>query len=270
MARKTNLNATDLDELARAKGLLEHPGLTARITNLLGSPIEKGFDLLPVKWNEKVQLATRAALDKALGLALGTMKVREQDEPSMVWHKVAVALSGAGGGAFGLPALVLELPVSTTIMLRSIADIARSQGEDLESVASKLACLEVFALGGKSTSDDATESGYFLIRVALARAVADAAEHVAKRGIAVEAAPALIRLVSIIAGRFGIVVSQKAAAMAVPAIGAVGGAMVNTLFMDHFQRMADGHFTVRRLERKYGADAVREAYDQLGIQAGKD
>ena len=41
--------------------------------------------------------------------------------------------SGAAGGAFGLATLPLELPVSTVIMLRSIADIAISEGEDLSS-----------------------------------------------------------------------------------------------------------------------------------------
>jgi hypothetical protein len=59
-------------------------------------------------------------------------------------------LSGAIGGAFGLTALAVELPLSTAIMLRSIADIARSEGEDLTMVESRLACLEVFALGGRS------------------------------------------------------------------------------------------------------------------------
>jgi hypothetical protein len=68
-------------------------------------------------------------------------------------------VSGAVGGFFGLPALALELPVSTTLLLRAIADIARSEGEPIKSTESRLACLEVFALGGNSRSDDATESG---------------------------------------------------------------------------------------------------------------
>jgi hypothetical protein len=43
----------------------------------------------------------------------------------------------------------------------------------------------------------------------------------------------------------------------------VGGAAVNLAFIEHFQEMARGHFTVRRLERVYGADAVRGEYDHL-------
>lgn len=33
------------------------------------------------------------------------------------------------------------------------------------------------------------------------------------------------------------------------------------MFIDHFQDMSRGHFTVRRLERIYGAQPVRAAYD---------
>jgi hypothetical protein len=59
-------------------------------------------------------------------------------------------------------------------------------------------------------------------------------------------------------------VSEKVAVEAVPVIGAAGGAAINVLFTGHFQRMAHGHFTVRRLERTYGEAAVREAYEALG------
>ncbi len=41
------------------------------------------------------------------------------------------------------------------------------------------------------------------------------------------------------------------------------GALVNTVFMDHFQKVAQAHFRVRRLERKYGAARLRAHYDAL-------
>ena len=72
-----------------------------------------------------------------------------------------------------------------------------------------------------------------------------------------------MRLIAQIASRFGVVVTQKLAAQAVPVIGAVGGAAVNYAFIDHFQEMARAHFIVRRLERRYGKDAVRTAYERL-------
>ncbi len=178
-------------------------------------------------------------------------------------HKLLVAAAGAGAGALGLPALAVELPVSTTIMLRSIAEIARSEGEQLKTPETKLACLEVFALGGRSKADDAVESAYFAVRVALARALAEAAEHLAKKGLAQRGAPALVRFITRVAARFGIAVSEKAAAQAIPIIGAVGGALLNTMFIDHFQDMAHGHFIVRRLERTYDPELVKSEYLKL-------
>lgn len=257
------LSDQDLAALAEAKRLLENPGLAAKLTNLLGKPIEKSFDLLPERVRTQVMVATRDALGLALRLALSSMDV-EKATSRPLWHKLAATASGAAGGAFGLPALAIELPVSTTIICRSIADIARANGEDLSSAEARMACIEVFALGGASSADDASETAYFAIRAALARAVSEAAEYVATQAVASESAPALVRLIGLVAARFKVQVSQKAAAGAVPLIGAAGGAAVNYLFIDHFQDMSRGHFAVRRLERAYGADAVRAAWERLG------
>jgi hypothetical protein len=66
-----------------------------------------------------------------------------------------------------------------------------------------------------------------------------------------------------LASRFGFVVTEKAAAQAVPIIGAVSGAVINYAFIAHFQGVARGHFTVRRLERVYGKDVVEAEYRRL-------
>ena len=106
-----------------------------------------------------------------------------------------------------------------------------------------------------------SESGYFAVRAVLAKSVSEAARYVLERGLAEETAPVILRFVSQIATRFGVVVSQKLAAQAVPIIGAAGGAAINYAFIDHFQTVARGHFTVRRLERLYGPTLVRAEYD---------
>jgi hypothetical protein len=263
------LSAAHLLELAEARRLLETPGIAVKASNLLGRPIEAGIGLLPAGWRDKVADATRDALMTALNGALRTMDRRPGAEgtaaapASSGWHKLAATLSGAAGGAFGLPALLIELPVSTTIMCRSIADIARAEGESLDDPAVRLACIEVFALGGKGPGDDAAETGYFAVRAALARAVSDAAQFLATHAVAGEGAPALLRLVALVAARFHLQVSEKVAAQAVPVIGAAGGALINLMFIDHYQGVSRGHFTVRRLERLYGEDVVRRAYDAL-------
>jgi len=148
-------------------------------------------------------------------------------------------------------------------MLRSIGDVARSEGEDLADPETALACLQVFALGGIEGEADAAESGYFAVRGVLAKSVAQATRFIAERGVLSESAPALLEFIAQIASRFGVVVTQKLAAQAVPVIGALGGAAVNYAFIDHFQETARAHFTVRRLERSYGRNAVRTAYEQF-------
>jgi len=148
-------------------------------------------------------------------------------------------------------------------MLRSIADIARSEGESISSMETKLACMEVFALGGTTRADDASEGGYYAVRAALAKSIADASEFLVTKTLTEEGAPVLIRFITVIAERFGIQVTEKAAAQAIPAIGAAGGAIINTLFMDHYQDMAKGHFIIRRLERKYSKALIEDTYAAL-------
>ena len=257
------LSQSEISELKGAKRLLENPGIAAKVSNFVGTPIEKVLKRLPESMSATVNDITRRSIEKALDVALLTMDRDGQGASSNWWHRLAVVATGAGGGAFGLPALAIELPVSTTIMLRSIADIARSEGEDLRSPDARLQCVQVLALGGDSRSDDGSESGYFAARAALATSISEAAAHLTKKGLTQHGAPAIVRLITQVATRFSIVVSEKAAAQAVPVVGAFGGAAINSLFIGHFQDMGRGHFIVRRLERLHGQEEVRRLYEEL-------
>jgi len=258
------LAAADLQQLKAAKNLLENPGIAAKLAAIVGSPLEKGIKMLPKRVQGSVHKATQSALMKALNLAVTSLGKKASAEPSRdKIHKLAAAASGAAGGAFGIAALTWELPISTTLMLRSIADIAAAEGHDPRHLDTKLDCLTVFGLGAEGDPDNPAESGYFAARTALAGAVTEAAKHLAKKGVTSGSAPALVRLVSLIGSRFGVVVSEKAAAQAIPILGAAGGALINTIFIGHYQDMARGHFIVRRLEKIHGAEPVRLAYDKL-------
>lgn len=149
--------------------------------------------------------------------------------------------------------------------MRAIATIARENGEDTESPETGMACLEVFALGGRSESDDGTETGYYAVRGAMAKVVGDAIAFLSREvaTLAGRQAPVVLRFVARVAQRFSIQVTEKAAAQALPVVSAASAAAINVVFINHFQDMATGHFTVRRLERKYGPEAVRTAYDSL-------
>jgi hypothetical protein len=270
-----SLSDDDLKALRRAKHELESPALAMKLASIVGAPLEKLLSRMPAFANEKVTDATELALRKCLSIALRTLGRQDgatplvvPDKPSNLLHKFAVATTGAAGGAFGLFALPVELPVTTTLMFRSICDIARSEGEDLTSIDTQLQCLTVLGMGGTSSSDDDADFGYFIMRGALAQAVSKASSEIASKGFTSHGSAALLRLLNTIASRFSVQVSEQVAAKSIPAIGAVLGAMVNTVFMDHFQHIAHGHFTVRRLERRYGLDAVQAAYQAIDALPG--
>lgn len=254
----------DLAALTRAVAALTQATLASRFNAVLGRQIDLAAQIVPAPVLSAVNRATVAALRIALRTAIRSLRGRQGPRTARPrLHIAAAALSGAAGGAFGLSALPVELPVSTTIMLRSIAEIAQSEGENLAEPESMLACLEVFALGSGSDNGPAGESGYLAMRSVLAKSITEAARYVVQRGMAEEAAPAIVRLMSQIASRFGVAVGQKAMTQALPVIGALTGAAINAAFTDHFQGIARGHFTVRRLERRYGAEPIRALFEDL-------
>jgi len=260
-----SLSKSELDDLHSAKVLLEHPGFSIRLANLIGSPVEMGFKLLPKGWSGQVNKATKAALMKALHLAVKSLGHPRQRHSREALHKVLAGASGGIGGALGLFALPVELPVSTIIMLRSIADIARSEGHDIALIQTRLECLEVFAFGGDVKLEGSEESAYWITRTALAKSISEAATLLSQKGALDAASPVVVKLVNSIASRFGAIVSEEVAAKAVPVIGAAGGGIVNVLFMAHFQEMARGHFIVKRLEAKHGQAIIKALYEEVKI-----
>lgn len=246
-------------ELAAAIEALEGPSVTARIAGLVGTPVEALKNRLPVVAQRMLDGAIRRALTGAMKAALRTDPSRTPvPVPSDWFHRGLAAATGAAGGAFGLPGTLMELPVSTTLLLRQIAAVAAEEGEDLSDPYAAAECLKVFALGGRDPADDAAESGYFAVRIALAETLKGAVS----RGLAGMMLPGFIGAV---AGRFGGPVAVKLSAQAAPVVGAAAGAAVNIAFLEHFRTVARGHFIVRRLERQHGVEAVRTAYEALRV-----
>lgn len=291
--RTSILSNADYIALEKAVLLLENPGLVARCSSVLASPIEWTIDALPEGVKKQIGKAAEAAISGALALAIKTMSIDEPDsdtqQSSDWWHMGLAAASGGIGGFFGVTALLVELPVSTTLMLRSIADIARSEGADLTRIETQLECVSIFAYGGDSSSDDGAQLGYYIAREAMAKMVANAVAH-CNQVVAAEAAklaavastkaaraaakelaekvarmqaPLLVEFVNKVAARYSVSISESAMAKAAPVIGSIFGAAINSAFMAHFQDMARGHFSCMRMERIYGKDLIREEYRKI-------
>ncbi len=283
----TDLNEFPLSEadrrfLLEAAAYLEHPSLLTRIANLVGKPIEKLLAALPEQARTAISQATRDALETGLHWAIrslpadsktalpaGSLVPSEKPGLAGAWrrhrHTALAALSGAGGGFFGMPGLVVELPATTTVILRSIASIAAERGADLNDPLTRLECLAVLSYGSKPMED--MELSYFSTRLAVATTVRQASHFVAGRtaqqvteALANGTAPALLRLINTVAARFEVAVTEKFAAQSVPIVGAALGALINAAFTDHFNRVANYHFGIVALERHYGRETIERAY----------
>ncbi len=256
------LTRADLETLKLAVKNLENPNFAARLADYAGVPINRALGILPKIANDQLNAMVRAAILKGLDVAIDTLEDEPPPAPATIFSSFLAGVTGGVSGLFGFAALPVELPLTTTFMLRAIAAIARHEGEDLSKLEARLACLEVFAFGTKRTVKQA-DLGYYAARALLSKYTNDVAALVIERGAVDVSAPVVTSLVGEIVSRFGLVVSDKVAATAVPILGAVGGATVNVIFMDHFQRIAQAHFALRRLERVYGVAHIRQRYAEL-------
>lgn len=256
------LSQADHAALKTAVKYLESPNLAAKLADYAGVPVNRVLGLLPKTANKQLSGLVRTAVMRGLDVAIDTLDDEPAARPATWFSSFLVGVTGGVSGVFGFAALAMELPLTTTLMLRSIAEIAQHEGEDLSKIESRLACLEVFAFGTKRGPEN-LDIGYYAARALISKYTSDVAAMMMERGAIDVSAPVVASMVGEIVSRFGLVVSDKVAASAVPIIGAIGGATVNVIFMDHFQRIAQGHFALRRLERSYGAASIRQHYAEL-------
>lgn len=257
----------DNQELAQAVQILEFPTFTAKAAKFIGKPVELALNALPTKVMNRVEDYTQACLRAAFRAVLLTVNKEKRFKKAQNFaHKGLVTATGAAGGFFGALTMAIELPVSTGIMMRSIAAIAREKGEDVSSAESRLACISVLGLDTSSTSKDVgniSGSKYFIVRNSMAKEITKAAEYFAANAISDESSPLIVQFLNKVAERFGIQLTEKMAAEIIPVVGAVAGGSINLLFISHFQRIATGHFTIRQLERKYGQERLQTEYEAV-------
>jgi hypothetical protein len=216
-----------------------------RIDELRNTAAQAGERFGGATWTALMERAREAVEDTlwatygvaSLGLEAMPAILRAHSPRNNALHRAATAASGAASGFIGLPGVLFDIPFTTATILRSIAEVARDSGEDLASDETRRACLEVLAFGGPSAHDDETEIGYWATRLGV--------NHLT-----------INLLMKSAAARFGVELSAKLLAQAVPVAGAVGGAALNYAFTGYYQSMARVHFTLRALERRSGDPAA--------------
>nr|WP_321246540.1 EcsC family protein [uncultured Psychroserpens sp.] len=269
----------DLETLKKAKSNILHVSWAMRNVNKIGDTVETGITFVPEKVVVKLQSMTQTALLKIIKANLLTIqKNKPFKKPSKLTYKGIVTGSGALSGffgattGFGTAIFASELTITTKFIMRTIMDIARSEGEDIYTLEGQMACLEVFALGGESKDDDGLETSYYTTRIAINSALNSVSATGVKvgldtliKGASTLGSGALSNFVSKIATRLSLLISEKFLAQALPIVGAIGGGSLNYVFVDHFQKMATAHFTIKRLERHYGEAEVKLAYENIQL-----
>ena len=266
------ISIEDLNILTLSKSKMEDVGVIMKGLNYVGGSLEAIINKIPAKQQAWLAKTINKVLMTVIKANLKTMsKGKTNTAPLKKTYKAMVTASGIGFGFFGELGFAADLGIFTKLLMRSIMDIARCNGEDINAIETQLACLEVFALGGNNKDDDGLESSYYATRLALSTAVKEASAYIATNGttkivenVLISSDP-IAKLVSSIASRYGVQVTEKFAAELVPVAGAVGGEAINLIFMNHFQNMATAHFAIRNLERKYDEEVIREKYTEIKV-----
>jgi len=228
-----------LDALARRHARAGNLGI--QVLNVIGGRAEALLDRLPEAVRARLEGATEQALEMAMGVAQRSRGL-VGTQPGWLNRAVTTAM-GAAGGFGGLPSALAELPITTTILLRAIQDVADEYGFDPAEEGVHFDCVQIFAAAGPLDHDDGADLAFLTTRVAVT-------------GKAMQA------LISKVAPRLSVVLGQKLAAQTVPVLGAAAGAATNYAFTSYYQQMAHVHFGLRRLaiEADMSHAAVLEAF----------
>ncbi len=201
-------------------------GIGLQMLTLLGGQAEGLIERLPAP----VRAGLGGATEQALTLAMAAAQRSRSAVPDQKhWVNTAVsAAMGAAGGFGGLPTALLELPATTTVLLRAIQGVAAEHGFDPSAENVQFDCIRVFAAAGPLAGDDGADTGFVSLRLTLTGG-------------------AMHKLISVVAPRLATVLGQKLAAQTVPVLGAVAGATTNYVYTSYYQQIAHVHFGLRRL-----------------------
>lgn len=262
------ITKSELDFIAEAKQFLEKDSSLMTLVNMIGAPIDMAIKRLPERVEKKLMTTVESALQKSLEIAVKSTfdtptpnsweQSLERSNLNRHAHTGVTALTGAIGGFFGAPGAIIELPISTTLIMRNIASIANDFNLNPADPEIALQCLYVFTLGSKKTTDDTMDSAYYSARLGF---LALLRNGTAFFGIGAKgAAPQVMQFVSRVARQFQISVSEKLLAETMPVLGAITGAGVNAAFTDYFGKAARYHFGMLALEKRLGEETVKKAY----------
>ena len=235
-----SLTDVDLEVSGLAVRYRRANGPVMTLMNRLGGSLEGQLALLPKGLRKQLEAVTVSALSRAMDVA--AYAGRAPDFGPRGPMAVAIA-SGAAGGVGGLATSLAELPVTITIILHSIRQVAVAHGFDPDTPAIRAECLAVFGAGSPIGGDDGVNTSFLGARLAVT-------------------GPAVQALIAKIAPRLAAALGPKLVAQSVPLLGALAGAGLNAAYISYYREIAEIRFGLLRLAERHGVDTVMVAFQK--------
>ncbi|NBZ89861.1 EcsC family protein [Stagnihabitans tardus] len=218
-----------LAALAHAQAQLR-ASWTGRLQGMVSG--DGGWSKLPEGVRREVEARIVAALEKGFAA---------DPHPTRGRTGGAVMVSGALGGAFGIPGALAEMPVSLVLFLQAIREEARAAGLDPAREGVRRAAIDILLRGQVVGAEEALEASFLNARLGLS-------------------GPMVTGWVARLVPKLAPVLGQRLAAGAVPVVGALGGALANRAWESHYRGLAQVRFGLMALAEVHGVGAVVEGW----------
>ena len=172
---------------------------------------------------------------------------------------------GIPGAQLVIPSLILtDITSSMTLLSRHTCRLATSYGyssRKLENLPHLMAAM--------APQSEASDEGYLALKTAVVTSIRESGQFMARtagvlldRQLLEREAPQMIRLITYVADRLGVVMTQKELGVLVPIAGAVLNSSINVAFQQVGHNTAKDYFRRIILEDRYGEELVSYAIQQ--------
>ena len=169
---------------------------------------------------------------------------------------------GIPGAQLVIPSLILtDITTSMTLLSRHTCRLATSYGyssRKLENLPHLMAAM--------APQSEASDEGYLALKTAVVTSIRESGQFMARtagvlldRQLLEREAPQMIRLITYVADRLGVVMTQKELGVLVPIAGAVLNSSINVAFQQVGHNTAKDYFRRVILEDRYGEELVSYA-----------
>jgi hypothetical protein len=212
--------------------------------------------------------------------ALRFMPLSQLDAVADSFRWSSSVLLGAGGALLGsattmaegipgaqlvIPSLILtDVTSSMTLLSRHTCRVATAYG-----YSSKKAENLPHLMAAMAPQTESSDEGYLALKTAVVTSIRESGQFMARttgmvldRQLLEREAPQMIRLITYVADRLGIVLTEKELGILVPIAGAVLNSSINVAFQQVGHQTAKDYFRRLILEDRYGEELVSYAIQQ--------